>query len=78
MRKRSRKLQLRSETLHRLVGGNSVVATDNCTVSDTCADTCGSSLPVPSVDYCGSGALRCASANPPGCVTTFCGPTTFG
>lgn len=72
MRKRVRKLQLRSETLRYLSGGSDSTPTNQCAVSDTCADTCGSGLPVPSVDYCASGAVRCASQNYPGCVSTFC------
>lgn len=70
MKKRMpKKLELKLETLHRLaiVGGN---PTDRCHLTDTCADTCGSSLPVPSVDYCTTNALNCASAPPAGCVST--------
>lgn len=74
MRKKVRKLQLRSETLRYLAGGGDTAPTNQCHLSETCVDTCGSGLPVPSVDYCESGALRCASAPPEGCNSTrpFC------
>lgn len=70
MQKRARKLRLKFETLHQLssvVGG---VPTDRCEISETCADTCGSSLPVPSVDNCGTIGPQCASLQPPGCAST--------
>ena len=63
MKKKTRKLALNRETLQRLSfvsGGASAVTI----CGYTCARLC---QPVPSIDYCDTDAIECASQAPPGC-----------